>query len=201
MVVNNRSTDEMVAMHCRSLMLLLMLMLILKLLMLILMLLIIWPILLLLILVLLLLMPFLNANYKTHNLFAAFQRRYWLRTPSCFSLGNHSTAEFCAVFHFPFCMRLISSSIFQISFWYSKVKISKSSNGWWWGRWRKQQYWYIDQYWFFDQYWYFYQCWLFINIDFFINFNWFFHQFFSILNLIYLSIIDKNINTCPSLFP
>ena len=30
----------------------------------------------LLLLMLLLLMPFLNANYKTHNLFAAFQRRY-----------------------------------------------------------------------------------------------------------------------------
>ena len=116
---------------------LLMMMLILKLLMLILilMLLIMWLILLLL--MLLLLMPFLNANYKTHNLFAAFQRRYWLRTPSCFSLGNHYTSELCAAFHFPFCMRLISSSIFQISFWYSKVKISKSSNGWWWGRWRK----------------------------------------------------------------
>ncbi len=54
-----------------------------------------------------------------------------------------------------------------------------------------------------------------INIDFLINidisinadflsiliFSSIFHQFFSILNLMYLSIIDKNINTWPSLFP
>ena len=119
-----------------------------------------------------------------------------------FLLTTNPQLSFVMHLTFPFCMRLISSSIGQISFWYSKLKIPKSTNGWWWGRGRKHTT--FDGFINIDI---FINVDIFINIDIsikidiFINFNWYFSQFDILLKLIFLSIIDKNINTWPSLFP
>ena len=87
-----------------------------------------------------------------------------------------------------------------ISFWYSKNKLPKSSNGRRWGRWRYTFDIFVTSYmsvnidifvkiYIFCQIWYFCQFFTILIVDIFINCFWYFYQ-----RLIFMSIIDIFIN-------
>ena len=132
---------------------------------------------------------------------AASQTMFLRWNPPCCPLGNQYTSEICESSYFPFLLKLLECSLIcpnlfsvlqsegiKINEWVAVGEVEATSNIW------SSKLIHISililiQ--FSKQF----------LIDFFVNFYWYFFQYSFYLKMIFLSIIDKNINTCSSLFP